>query len=257
MPEEKSNSKLIILLIILSLAIVVMAAGLYTLAVTGTTGVKMFNVTTPSGQNELSVSGSASEYVAPDTATMTAGVLTQAATAKEASEKNAASMNAVINAIKNLGIGDKDIRTSYLSIQPVYNYPKDGGAPTITGYSASNNVEVTTGDIGKLSDIVDRSVAAGANQVSGISFSVSEEKQKQTRAQLLADAVKDAEEKAGNLAKSLNVRITGVRTSSISDTGFPQPFVSGLAEKAPTPIQPGESRITLSVQVTYLIDNLI
>ncbi|NJD76216.1 MAG: DUF541 domain-containing protein [Candidatus Methanoperedens sp.] len=256
MPEEKSDSKLTILLIILSIIILAISAGLYTLTVTGTAGVKLFNVTTPSEQNMLSVSGYASEYVAPDTATMTAGVLTQAATAKEASEKNAASMNAVINAIKNLGIGDKDIRTSYLSIQPVYNYPRDGGTPTITGYSASNNVEVTTGNIEKLSDIVDKSVAAGANQVGGVSFSVSEEKQKQIRERLLSNAAKDAREKADNLARSLNVRITGVRTSSISDTGFPQPFVSGLAEKAATPIQPGESRITISVQVTYLIDNI-
>ncbi len=254
MPQETSSNKMYVLLVILSIAIVITAAGFYSYVVAGTAGIKLLNVTVPPEQKLLSVSGSAYALVTPDTATITTGVLTQATTAKEASQKNAASMNAVISAIKNLGIGDKDIRTSFLSLQPVYSFPKDGGTPTITGYSASNNVEVTTKEIGKLSDIVDSSVAAGANQISGISFAVSDDKQKQIRQELLAGAVKDADEKAGNLARNLNVRIAGVKTSSISDVVFPQPFVSGFAEKAATPIQPGESRITLSVQVTYIIE---
>src|SRR5574341_1267113 len=200
--QEISNSKLYVLLVLVSIAIVTSAAGLYA-ARTGSSLQKE--------EHTLSVSGSASAFAVPDRASMNIGVLTQARTAKEESEKNAASMTSVLNEIKNLGVPDKDIRTSILSIQPVYDYPKEGGAPTITGYSASNSVVVTTDVLEKLGDIVDMSVAAGANQVSGISFEVSEEKQKQIQGELLVSAVKDAEGKANKLAENLKVRISGVK----------------------------------------------
>lgn len=253
MSQETNNNKLYLLVIILSIAVVVIAAGFYIFVAT-TASERSYNLTVPAEQKSLSVSGAASALVIPDTASISLGVLIQAPTAREATEKNAASMNAVVSALKNLGIEDKDIRTSFLSIQPVFNYPRDGGAPTISGYSASNNVMVTTKMLGKLGDIVDKSVAAGSNNVGGISFVVSDENQKQVRDQLLADAVKDAEGKANKLAQSLNVKIVGVRTSSISEGGFPQPVPVAIAEKAGTPIQPGESEVTLSVQVVYIIE---
>jgi len=254
MSQETSNNRLYVILVILSISIVITAAGLYSFIVAGTAGLKLYNFTSLPGQNLLSVSGSASAFVVPDTASISLGVLTQAPTAKEASEKNAALMNAVIGALKNLGLGDKEIRTSFLSVQPVYTYSRDGGAPTITGYSASNNVVVTTQAIDKSSYVVDKSIAAGANQVSSISFEVSDEKQKQIRNELIAEAVKDADGKANILAESLKVKIVGVSTSSISEGFQPVPFAAGLAEKAATPIQPGESKVTLSVQVTYIIE---
>jgi uncharacterized protein YggE len=250
MPQETSDNKLYVIIVILSIAIVVIAAGLYSVA--GTAGVKLFNVTTP-GQKLLYVSGSASAFVVPDTVSISLGVLTQASSARETSDKNAVSMNAVISALKNQGLTDKEIRTTVFSIQPVYSYPKDGGAPTITGYSASNNVVVTTRMVGNLSDILDKSVAAGANQVGGISFMVSEEKQKQIHDDLLAGAVKDARGKADKLAENLGVKITGVSSTSISEGGIPQPVALGITEKA-APIQPGESQVSLSVQVTYIIE---
>ena len=249
----QENGKLYTLLIILSIAIVVIAAGFYSFVVSGT-GVKLFNITASPEQRWLSVSGDASTYVIPDTVSISIGVITRAPTAKEASDKNAVSMNAVMNALKNLGLQDRDIRTSFISIQPEYNYSRDGGSPDIVGYSASNNVQITTTMIDKISDILDKSVSAGANQVSGISFMVSEEKQKQIRDELLSNAVNDAKSKADNLAKSLDVRIVDVKTISISEGAQPFPLTQAVAEKAATPIQPGESRVTLSVQVTYVIE---
>lgn len=232
----------------------VIAAESYVFAAAG--GVDANPAEQNSEQKWLSVSGSASVPVVPDTASISLGVITQATTAKEASEKNAASMNAVISALKDLGLQDRDIQTSLLSIQPVYS-TEEGDIPTIIGYSASNSVQVTTKMLDKLSDIIDRSVAAGANQVSGISFIVSEEMQKQVRDGLITDAVEDAEDKANKLAESLKVRIVGVKTSSISEGDLLQPFISApvALERIATPILPGESRITLSVQVTYIIED--
>ncbi len=235
---QETTSKLSVLL---SIGVVILAAGLLASVIK----------TTPE-QKSLSVSGSASAFVIPDTASISIGVITQAATAKEALENNTAKINDVINSLKAIGVQEKDIRTS-LSIQPLYKY-KEGEAPTIIGYQASNNLEVTTKLLDKLGDIVDSSVASGANQVSGVSFTVSEEKQKQIRNELLANAVKDAEYSANKLAESLKVKIIGVRTSStfISEGIFP--IAIPIAEKAAAPIFPGANKVTLSVQVEYIIE---
>lgn len=246
MSQETSESKLYMLIVILSIALVVLAAGLYV------SDVK--NIA--SEQRTISVSGSASTFAIPDTASISLGIVTEAATAKEASDKNAASMNTVITTLKSFGLQDKDIRTSFLSLQPVYNYSREG-VPIIVGYSASNNVEITTTMLDKLGDIVDKSIASGANRVSGISFIISDEKQRQIRHELLSEAANDSEAKAKALAQSLNVKITGVKTASISEVFPPIPFVSTFAEKAPvpaTPVLPGESKVTLSVDVAYIIE---
>jgi uncharacterized protein YggE len=250
--DEKSNNKLYTLLIILSIAIVVILAMFYSFIVSGIGGVKMLNIPASPQDRSISVSGVASTSVIPDTASMSIGVITQAATTKEASEKNAASMNNVTGALKNLGLPDKEIQTSSISIQPLYNYT--GDVPVIVGYSASNNVLITTRNLDKLSDIMDRSIASGANQVSGISFMVSEEKQREIFGELLSVAVNDAKSRANDLAKNLNVKIAGVKTSSIGEGTQMFPVMAALAEKSETPIQPGESRVTLSVQVTYAIE---
>jgi uncharacterized protein YggE len=253
MTQETSDSKLYTLLIILSIAIVIIAAGFYSFVVAGT-GVKLLNISASPEQKWLSVSGSASSYVIPDTASISLGIITRAATAKEASDKNAASMNVIISAIKDMGIPDKEIRTSFISLQPEYNYSVNGGSPAIVGYSASNNVQITTTMFEKISDLLDKSVTSGANQVSGISFMVSEEKQKQINDELLSNAVIDAQGKAARLAKNLDVRIVSVKSSSINEGAQPFPILQASSEKAAIPIQPGESRVTLSVQMTYIIE---
>ena len=250
MSQETSNNKLYLLIVILSIAVVVLTAGLYANIVSSNIGGKF-----PEDKT-LSVTGSSSQLVIPDTCSVTIGVITRATTARDASDKNAQAMNAVINILKNLSIQEKDIRTSTLSIQPEYTYPTDR-APVVTGYSASNNVEVTTTMLDKLSDIVDMSVAGGANQVSGISFTVSEEKQKQIQGELLQKAANDANSRANKLAENLKVKIVSVKTASISEGGFPifaAPLGQVTAEKAATPILPGESRVSVSIQVTYKID---
>jgi uncharacterized protein len=245
MTQEISSNKLYSILFVLSIAIILMAVLLFS---------KPVAISGQKEEHTLVISGSADKNVAPDTASLSIGVVVQAQTAKEASDKNAVSMSAVINELKNLGLEDKDIQTSFLSIQPVY---KNNGAQTIEAYSASNNIQVTTRMLEKLSDIIDRSTATGANQIGGITFSVSEEKQRELQDELLTEAVSNASSKANDLAKKLDVRIVGVKTSSISDGGIIQPFFreASIAQgKVATPIKPGETKVSLTVQVTYIIE---
>ncbi|WP_319507549.1 SIMPL domain-containing protein [uncultured Methanolobus sp.] len=248
MSQEDSSNKLYYIVFALSIALVIMTAVLYA----SSQATSQQNT-----EQTIYMNGYAENKVVPDTVSLSIGVVVQSPTSKEAVSENAVLMSAVIEELKALGLEDKDIQTSYVSVYPVYNY--DGKA-TIEGYSASNNVQVTTMMLDKLSDIIDRSTAAGANQIGSVSFSVSDEMQKELREELIDDAVADAKSKADMLANSLDVKITGVLTSSVSDSSGSR-FYYDVAESIPmeegavsTPIQPGESTVSMSVQVTYLIE---
>ncbi|MCC7576240.1 MAG: SIMPL domain-containing protein, partial [Methanomethylovorans sp.] len=119
-----------------------------------------------------------------------------------------------------------------------------------------NTVQVTTQMLDNVSAIIDRSTAAGANQIGGITFSVSDEQQEALRSELLQTAVADARSKADELASGLGITIVGVQTASVSDVGSAQPIYRDvqMAEAAvSTPVQPGETTVSLSVQVTYIV----
>ncbi|WP_410508492.1 SIMPL domain-containing protein [Methanosarcina hadiensis] len=249
MSQEDKNDKSYYSIIALSIVLVLMSATIYATSQNGSE---------KDTESTISMSGYAEQKVVPDTATLHIGVVVQAATAKEASDENAAIMSAVMADLKAMGLQDREIRTSYVSVYPVYNYTT---TQTITGYSASNSVQITTKNLDNLSEIIDRSTAAGANEIGGVSFSVSNDMQKQIREDLMNQAVSDASTKAETLAKSLGVEITGVQASSISESNGPRvyyDYAMPMEEKASgavsTPIQPGESTVSMSVQVTYYIE---
>jgi len=246
MPQENKD-KLYYITIALSVVLVLMAATLYAGSVGGSDR---------DSENTLQMNGNAEMMVVPDTATLNIGAEVRAPTADQATEENAAIMNAVIEELKNLGLEKTDIRTSHVSVRPVYNY--DGKTPTIEGYSASNSVQVTTTNLDILGEIIDRSASAGANQIGGISFAVSDEKQKELHEDLITEAVADASSKAEILAENLGVEIIGVKSSSISDgtqprTYYEESVAMDTAEASATPIEPGESRVSMSVRVTYIV----
>ncbi len=247
MSQENKNDKSYYVIIALSIVLVLMSATIYAISQSGPE---------KDTENTISMSGYAEQKVVPDTATLRIGVVVQDATAKEASDENAALMSAVMAELKAMGLQDKEIQTSYVSVYPVYNYST---TQTITGYSASNSVQITTTKLDNLSQIIDRSTAAGANEIGSISFSVSDEKQKQLSEDLMNEAVADASSKADALAKSLGVKITGVQTSSVSESGDSRVYYDHAMPTAAegavsTPIQPGESTVSMSVQVTYYIE---
>ena len=248
MSQENKNDKSYYVIIALSIVLVLMSATIYAISQSGSE---------KDTENTISMSGYAEQKVVPDTATLRIGVVVQSATAKEASDENAALMSAVIAELKAIGLQDREIQTSYVSVYPIYSYDT---AQKITGYAASNSVQVTITKLDKLSEIIDRSTAAGANEIGSISFSVSDDMQKQLREDLMNEAVTDASSKADALAKSLGVEVTGVQTSSISESSGSRVYYEEMATAVTdsgavsTPIQPGESTVSMSVQVTYYIE---
>jgi len=195
----------------------------------------------------VTVTGEATVAVAPDTAMIRLGVSTQEKTAREASEANAKQMTAVLAAIKDTGVADRDIQTSRLSLQPQYD-PNKSGTARLTGFQASNQVTVRIRDIDKLPTVLDRAITAGANEMSGIEFVVSE--QSKLLDQARDDAIADARRKADLYAKAAGAKLG--RVVSITEEGSaPPPRPIQALRAGAVPIAPGEQTLRAIVTVSY------
>lgn len=216
--------------------------------------------TDPTGANEhtIAVSGTGRIVLSPDTADLRLGVSSTAKTVKAARSAAATSMTAVIASLKNLGIAEKDIQTTTLSLQPVYDYSLNTNPPRLTGYQLSNAVAVTVRDLDKLGDAIDNALASGATSLDGVSFRVAD--QTAAEAQARQAAMTDAKAKAKTLADAAGISISGV--ASINETVAPVPYpiyygsnAAGApgAKDVQTPVAPGSTEVTVTVAVVYLI----
>ena len=211
------------------------------------------SIAVPSDATLLSVSASADVKRAPDVASIGAGVVTQAADANAAMRANAEQMQKVMAAIRAAGIADKDIRTSGINLSPQYRYAENQ-PPAITGYQASNNVDLKVRDLGKLGKVLDALVASGANQVNGPSFEIDQPDAVQDEARRAA--LDKAQVRAQMYAKSLGLQVR--RIVSISEGGgfnppMPMPMVrmAAMAKDAGTEVSPGENTVGASIDVVF------
>ena len=195
----------------------------------------------------VTVTGEATIAVAPDSAMIRIGVSSQDKTAREASDANAKQMTAVLAAIKSNNIADRDIQTSRLSLQPQYD-PNKSGTARLTGFQATNQVTVRIRDIENLAAVLDSAIAAGANEMSGIEFIVSEQSKLLDRAR--DDAIADAHRKAELYAKAAGSRLGHV--VAISEEGSaPPPRPMQALRAGAVPISPGEQTLRAAVTVSY------
>lgn len=195
----------------------------------------------------VTVTGEASVAVAPDVAVVRIGVSSQGKNAREASNANAKAMTAVIAAIKSAGLSERDIQTSQLSLQPQYDQSKTGTA-RLTGFLATNQVTLHIHAISNLAAVVDHAIAAGANEMSGIEFIVSQRSTLLDRAR--ADAIADAHRKAEIYAKAAGVRLGPA--VAITDEGASPPVRPMQAMRAgAVPVAPGEQTLRVMVNVSY------
>jgi len=190
---------------------------------------------------------------APDMASISLGVTTQARTAADAMQANAARMAQVMAALKKAGIAAKDIQTSGLNLNPQYVYEQNV-PPRLTGYQASNQVAVIVHDLARLGAAVDATVTAGANQVNGISFGLNEPTASENAAR--EAAVKALQAKADLYAKATGYRVG--RLVSLSEGGgytpgppMPMVMMAAKREAADTSISPGELKIRIDVSGLY------
>jgi uncharacterized protein YggE len=183
--------------------------------------------------------------IAPDEATVTFGVHTQAATAKAALDENARLMNAVVAALK--AAGGKELQTQQVSL-----YPQTSPQGEVTGYVADNTVSAKT-EIAGAGALIDAAVGAGANTVNGPSLGVSDRDARYRDA--LGKAVADARLKAEALAKAGGFGVGPVSSVTEQGGGGPTPVFQALAASAKdsTPIEPGTQDVTADITVTFRI----
>jgi len=202
----------------------------------------------------ISVTGEANVSVPPDLAQIDAGVATDAKTAREASDANNAAMGKVLLALKGAGIDEKDYQTSRLSLQPQYATSSKASerAPGIVSFRASNRVTIKVRDVAKVASIIDVLVGAGANDIGGINFTV-------TQASKLLDeareqAIADARRKAQIYAKAAGVTLG--EPIAIAEEGSATPMFRGKVAGgmvASAPVAQGEETLSVSVSVSWAI----
>ena len=146
-------------------------------------------------ERHVSVSATGSVAADPDMASISAGVVVEADTAKEALARNSTVMAKLIDGLKALGIAPKDIQTTAVNVEPRYVQAKDGRPATINGYRVVNQVRLTVRDVKRLGEILDPAITLGANQVNGIGFDVAnaETLKDEARKQAMANAKRRAE----------------------------------------------------------------
>ncbi len=204
----------------------------------------------------ITVVGKSGMEATPDVAKVSLGVSSRAATPSIAREENTAAINATLAALAEMGIEEKDIQTTNMNMWN--NYDSNGN---LTGYRMSTDLTVYVRDITKAGDVVDAAIAAGANELNGVSYLLSNEDEMYNTA--LADAIALARTKAEVLAeaagktvgqvKKVDETSRAVATVRNYDEAAANPDVGSGSkmESARTTIRPGSSTVSAEVQVVF------
>ena len=234
------------------------SAGLLAGLVAFTSGCGNDNSGTTSGTKgtliSISAHGEASQ--APDIASLSTGVVTEADSSNAAMQANAEQMETLMKAIKKAGIDDKDVQTSGISLNPRYDY-QPNREREIVGYQARNTVSVTVRKLDELSSIIDALAAAGANQIHGPSFSIAEPEPLMAEAR--EKALEQAQARAESYANALGTKVHRiVSISEGSQGGMPRPMVrmemAAAKDSASTPVAPGESSVSVNMELVFELE---
>lgn len=205
----------------------------------------------------ISMSGHGEVMIAPDMANISIGVVSQAATAREAQTANNQTMSQIMAALKAAGIAEKDIQTQNYTVQPRYDYTNNTQPPRLVGYDVSNTVMIAARDLSKLGEVLDATVTAGSNMINGISFGVAKPEAARDEARKLAAA--DATRKARLYAEASAVKLGKV--ISISEGGGYSPPLPVQAKAmrmeaadGAVPIAQGEQVIAIDVNIAWEIE---
>ena len=218
-------------------------------------------VSLPQQQNTgIWVTGQGEAMAVPDIAELRLGVEARADTVAEAQTQASEAMDKVVVALKDNGVAEKDIQTQRFSIYPVTRWIREKDEEEIIGYRVTNIVVAKIREMDKVGDIIDAVAEAGGDltQIQGISFSVDDPTPYYEEAR--AKAVKDAKDKALQLADLADVKL-GKPTYISEGLVYRPELTRGIYEAAApapapapeTPIIPGELKITLNIQIVYAI----
>lgn len=204
---------------------------------------------------QITVSGTGEVYVSADTAIVTVGVSMQDSDVKQAQEKVNQLIASIRQSLIDYGIVAENINTDYINIYPVYDYTQ--GYEIVAAYSVSSTLSVKTNDMDSVGTIIDRAFAAGANMLTGITFTASDTTQEQNNA--LNAAIQNARERAEIIAQSMGMSL--IEPVSITDNYVSQydSGVNNFSEKiaedignTETVVQAAKICVTAGVTIVFL-----
>jgi hypothetical protein len=215
-------------------------------------------------KNTITVSATGEVYSKPDLALTSFSVVTTAKTVADALAENTQKMNAVIEAVKAQGVEDKDLKTVSFNIYPKYEWynantcltPCPNGRQVLVGYEVSQSLQVKIRDLTKVGAVIETAAQEGANQISGLQFTIDNEDALQKEAR--EKAILEARTKAKELAKELDVRLGRV-TNFSEASSYPYYYRTEAAIPSAKgggdglAIETGENKIEVSVTITYEI----
>ncbi len=217
-------------------------------------------------QNIITVVGKGEEFVIPDVATFTFGATEVGDDVKMAQDAVTKKIDVAINALRALGIEEKDIRTTDFNAYPKYEYnqvvcityPCPGGNQELVGYEVSQMISVKVRNVDNAGVAIDAVTKSGISNVSGLSFTIDDEDEAKRTAR--QEAIRDAREKARELARDLDVKLVRIVNFSENNGGYGMPYYA-KAEIATdsvggsrTPSLPvGQNKIQSEVVITYEI----
>jgi hypothetical protein len=204
----------------------------------------------------ISVSATDKADATPDIATVDLGVSNTASTPDKAASDNATKANAIIDAIKALGIDAKDIQTSNYSVNPSYNY--DVSPARVVGYDANETLTVKIRNTDIAGNVLTKVLSLGATNVSGLQYTV--EEPATVEAEARKNAIAKAYEQAAAIATAMHAKLGGVISYSEYDNSpSPYPYAFDVMKSnsgggSPTPsLQPGQTEVSKTVQIEFAI----
>ena len=207
--------------------------------------------------NTLNVEGRSEITVDPDQAEVWVGVSIVDVSADLAQNQVNTAINDMIAALKKAGISENELSTEQLSLYEERRW--EDGKSTVIGWRATQTLKAKTTDLTKVGTIVDVAVENGANQINNINFGLSPEKEAEYKKQAIAEATKNAKEKAETIADSLDAKLGSIR--SVSESGFyyrayAVPMADVALEKAveeSAQVLPGDVTVTANINIVYNI----
>lgn len=205
----------------------------------------------------LNVSADATVYATPDIAKVTVGVNKVATTVADVEKQVTDITQKIKDALTNLGIEDKDIKTTNYNLYPEQTY-RSSGASTVTGYRAQHSFQVTIRDLNKTTDVVSAATKAGANEVGQVVFTL--ENQDDKLAEARKEAMTKAKDKAKQMAKDGGFRIG--RLLSVNEyNDSPSPLYDSMGgmggektvSSSSPDAEPGSFNIKVTVNLVYQI----
>lgn len=202
----------------------------------------------------LLVTGQGEVIAQPDVSTITVQSTSRGKNASEAVNTNASQTQKLINALTRSGIAEKDIETLNVSVYPIYKdkINSQNATNNIIAYEATNSITIKVKKVDNTGSTIDLISNTGDYTISGIDFSLEDDKSE--KAEALDKAVSDARNKADAIASAARTKITGIKRIT-ADNGFVSNkiFDAGIAS-SPTPVQPGDLTVSASVSIEYIIE---